>query len=284
MGHAMEALLHERHELVFHDEVQRTGVEPINFEAEAAKAGIVLLCVPAEPHQSLLESLVSLILPETVCLSIAKGLDQFGRIPAQIYQDVFNSKYRHALLYGPMISEEIRAGHQGFADLWCSDAASRILIHELFAGSRLLLRDTGDRTGISWAVVLKNVYAMAFGIADELELGVNVRGYLTVTALHELSGIVRDKGGDPATPFHLAGLGDLVTTATSEDSHHHEVGRRLARGENEGIDGEGPHTLQMVEKYGLIEPDRYPLFSLVRDIVKTPVRARQLFEDHLNSA
>ena len=52
-----------------------------------------------------------------------------------------------------------------------------------------------DITGINWSVILKNVYAMAFGMADELGLGDNMRGFLMVMALRELDTIVRQLGG-----------------------------------------------------------------------------------------
>ena len=129
---------------------------------------------------------------------------------------------------------------------------------------------THDVAGISWSVILKNVYAMMFGVADELQLGDNMRGFLMVAALHELEQIVIQMGGKPASPFHLAGLGDLVTTATSENSHHHELGGMLARGETENIAGEGVHTLKMVEKHHLLNTAMFPLFRLIQQIVKQP--------------
>ncbi len=283
MGHAMQALLTKRHELIFYDVVARDGLEPVDVETEASLADVVLLCIPTEPHQKLLEKLAPHLRPGTVCQSIAKGLDSQGRTPAQIYSEVFGDTHPYALLYGPMIAEEIRAGRDGFADLWCSNDAARETLHAMYTRSRLHLRDTSDVIGISWAVVLKNVYAMAFGITDELKLGVNVRGFLAVTALHELSKIVRDKGGDPSTPLHLAGLGDLITTATSADSHHHGLGQKLARGEHSGITGEGPHTLSMVEEFSLLDTARYPLFALIRDIIADPPQARDQFMRYLDT-
>ena len=91
-----------------------------------------------------------------------------------------------------------------------------------------------------------------------------------VTSLSELDAIVADMGGDAGSSHGLAGLGDLMTTATSLSSHHHELGRRLARGETENISGEGVHTLQMVEQHSLFEWRNYPLFSLIKRLVAQP--------------
>jgi glycerol-3-phosphate dehydrogenase (NAD(P)+) len=118
-------------------------------------------------------------------------------------------------------------------------------------------------------------------VADELKLGDNMRGHLMVAAIAELSGIVQAFGGQAHTPYSYAGLGDLMTTATSEDSHHHALGRRLVLGDCSDISGEGVHTLQMVEKYRLFEWRGYPLFSLARDIITAPETLHERVEDYL---
>ena len=130
-------------------------------------------------------------------------------------------------------------------------------------------------------MILKNVYAIMFGVADELKLGDNMRGHLMVAAIAELSGIVQSFGGQAHTPYSYAGLGDLLTTATSEDSHHHMLGRQLARGEWAGISGEGVHTLRMVEKFQVFDWRAYPLFSLSHDIVSAPATLHERLEEYL---
>jgi glycerol-3-phosphate dehydrogenase (NAD(P)+) len=198
-----------------------------------------------------------------------------------VFENVFADKHHYGVVYGPMISEELRAGRYGFADAVLSDAADFEVIHNLFRGGRLVCRQASDMHGRSWSVILKNVYAIMFGVADELKLGDNMRGHLMVAAIAELSGIVQAFGGQAHTPYSYAGLGDLLTTATSEDSHHHALGRRLVLGGWSDISGEGVHTLQMVEKYRLFEWRAYPLFALVRDIVTQPAALNQRIEEYL---
>ena len=96
-----------------------------------------------------------------------------------------------------------------------------------------------------------------------------------VAALSELEQIVIKMGGKPASSYHLAGLGDLVTTATSKNSHHYELGKMLARGETENINGEGVHTLLMIEKHHLLNITMFPLMQLIQQIVKQPELAAQ---------
>ena len=283
MGLAMQHLLGDRHDLVFCDNRPIKGLESVDLEGEASRADFVILCVPTQPHREILSTLLPHLQPECVCLSISKGLDDDGKTPALIYAEVFGQQHPYCLLYGPMISEEIRAGRDGFADLGCSNVSIFKKVQKLFNGSRLHIRETHDITGISWAVILKNVYAMAFGMADELALGDNVRGFLAVTAQQELSAIVKAMGGNASTPLHLAGLGDLITTATSAGSHHHELGQKLARGDLTGITGEGVHTLAMVEKYRIFDTSKHPLYGLIHKIVRTPEHVSEQFRAYLET-
>jgi glycerol-3-phosphate dehydrogenase (NAD(P)+) len=281
MGHAMAHLLRGKHPLAIYDSRPVVDLPAINVEQQASLADFLLLCVPASPHQDLLTRLAPHLQSHCICLSIAKGLDEQGRTPAQIYQMKFNGRQPHCLLYGPMISEEIRADRYAFAELGCSDISIFHRVRELFQDTRLLIRHSHDITGISWSVIIKNVYAISFGIADGLQLGDNIRGFLAVTALQELRAIVEQMGGKAEAPLHLAGLGDLITTATSSGSHHHELGCKLATGETGDISGEGIHTLAMVEKYRLFDAVAYPLYSLIHDVVQKPVNVAKKFDDYL---
>jgi glycerol-3-phosphate dehydrogenase (NAD(P)+) len=180
-----------------------------------------------------------------------------------------------------MIAEEIRAGRPAFAQLAMSAPDALARVQQLFAGTALALEPSNDMRGMGWASVLKNVYAMLIGVADELQLGDNVRGYLVVAALREMQGIVAAQGGQAATAQQLAGLGDLVTTATSAGSHHHALGQQLARGATK-LSGEGIHTLAMLRKFGLLKGIDCPLVQLAQQLVDQPNQARALLQRMLS--
>ena len=281
MGHAMEYLLKDRHKLSIWEKFPKNDYRYAALEDSAAHADIVLFCLPVNPHREVVQHIAPLLKKTSLCVSIAKGLDESGQTAAQIFAGNLWAQQPYALLYGPMISEEIRAGRHAFAQLGSHDLAAFNVMQTCFNHTRLHIEHTFDIAGISWSVILKNVYAMAFGMADELKLGDNVRGFLAVAALHELSKIVQAMGGKTDTPYHLAGLGDLITTATSESSHHHELGRKLAREESGGISGEGPHTLKMIHKYQLFNTRNYPLFQLINEIVQSPHNVRLRFDSYL---
>lgn len=281
MGHAMEYLLAARHDVrIWNMGTVITG-RHATLEEEVAEARVILFCLPVNPHHEIARRIAPYLPADSVCLSIAKGLDESGRTAAQVFGQVFAGRRRYGVVYGPMISEEIRAGRHAFADAVLSDAADFEVMHNLFRGSTLVCQQASDMHGRSWSVILKNVYAILFGVADELQLGDNMRGHLMVAAIAELSGIVQSFGGQAHTPYSYAGLGDLLTTATSADSHHHELGCKLVRGEWDAISGEGVHTLRMVEKYQVFAWRSYPLFSLAHDIVSAPHTLRERVEDYL---
>lgn len=281
MGHAMERLLAARTQLAIWEKFPRDGFPSAALEEAAPAAEVVIACLPTRPHEEVLRQLLPLLAPDCLCLSVAKGLDDAGRPVARILAETLGEARRYGVLHGPMIAEEIQAGRHAFAQLGHHGRGVVDQVRGLFAGTRLHVAPSEDMLGINWAVILKNVYAMAFGMADELALGDNVRGYLMVSALRELDAIVQRMGGRPRTPYHLAGLGDLVTTATSEHSHHHTLGRRLARGESDGIEGEGPRTLAMVRALALLDETEFPLFAFVHGIVEDPRDAPRRFEAYL---
>jgi len=286
MGHAMESLLEPKHDVSIWNMGAVIKGDYTTLEEAVVVAQVVLFCLPVNPHHEFVSHIAPFLSDGSICLSIAKGLDESGRTAAQIFETVlgriFTDKHHYGVVYGPMISEEMRMGRYAFADIILSDAADFKVMHDLFKGSTLIYQQTRDMHGSSWSVILKNVYAILFGVADELKLGLNMRGHLIVASIAELSSIVQALGGLADTPNSYAGLGDLLTTATSEDSHHHELGRKLARGELSNISGEGVHTLQMVAKYHLFDWHSYPLFSLSHDIVTAPEKLHEFMENYLN--
>ena len=180
-----------------------------------------------------------------------------------------------------MISEEIRAGRPAFAQADTAQSKSFARLSDVFVGTSLYLEHSTDIEGISWSAVLKNVYAILFGVADELELGDNMRGYLATAAMHELERIVAGLGGAAGAAHGLAGLGDLITTATSKGSHHHELGRRLVRGQTGTLEGEGVHTLKMVRTRRLFDSRHHALFDLIGQLLDKPAMARERMKNFL---
>lgn len=282
MGHALQHLLEARHPLVIWDRTPRDGSTSIDPLSLVSDCDVVFFCLPAQPHLDLTTRLLPALSRRTLCLSIAKGLDDEGRTPADVFSRILGTNVPYGVLYGPMISEEMRAGRPCFAEVSASDDAALHKTVDLFRASALHLEATTDRIGTSWSAILKNVYAILFGVADELQLGDNMRGHLAVATLAEISAIVQGFGGLATTPYRWAGLGDLITTATSAGSHHHELGRWLVRGRRDALRGEGIHTLQILRSLALVAINNYPLLTLIDDCVGDPDNVRNKMQDYLD--
>jgi glycerol-3-phosphate dehydrogenase (NAD(P)+) len=281
MGKAMEFLLAPHHSLRIWQRRTPAGEVPVDLATVVPDSDVILFCLPA----TALAAISALIAPQlrgtTLCLTIAKGLDESGRLPSTVLAEAVGTA-RVAVLYGPMISEEIRAGKPAFAECGTPEPSAYDRIATLYRGTALHIRHSGDIIGLSWSAILKNVYAMAFGMADELKLGDNARGFLAVTALHELSAIVQHLGGERATPYRLAGLGDLITTATSAGSRHHELGKLIARGVRDQLSGEGIHTLAVLRGAGRFSATSFPMFHLIDTCLREPSKTQARFMDFLH--
>ncbi len=275
MGHALQTLLEPFHKVSIWN---RSSVESQTFcslEEIAPKAELIIFCLPVNAHLPLLKEILPMMNQKALCISIAKGLNESG----ESAEEIFKTHLEHyALIYGPMISEEICAHKVGFAQFGCSQKTHYNTILEIFTLTNLYLTPADDITGISWSVILKNVYALAFGMIDELNMGKNIRGFLTVMALDELACISESLGGKAKSSYGLAGLGDLITTGSSEDSRHHTLGRRLAKGDFSDMKAEGTHTLLMVKKFKRFEWTRYPLFMTINKIISEELKAKEALE------
>lgn len=284
MGQAMEYLLQQHHTLTVWQRRPQPGSPSVELESITGQQDIIIFCLPAKPHFGLASRIRAHRHRDSLCVSIAKGLDDQGRTAAQALAQALGPETLIAVLYGPMISEEIRAGRPAFAQAGTTQAETFSRLRNLFAGTPLYLEHSADIEGISWSAVLKNVYAILFGVADELGLGDNMRGYLATAAMHELERIVTGLGGAAGAAHGLAGLGDLITTATSKGSHHHELGRRLVRGTTAALEGEGVHTLKMVRAHRLFDSHRHALFDLIGQLLDKPAATRgrmQIFLEQL---
>lgn len=280
MGRVMEGLLAPRHELGIWDRDLDTWEETVELESVAGDRDFIVFALPTRPHAELAQRVAAVMQPGCICLTIAKGLDEQGRAPYEILEAEPAVRHRYGVLYGPMIARDLEAGRAGFAMLGSSERDVREGTLELFAGSSLQLEPSDDVAGVSWAVILKNLYVPLIGAADALALGDNVRGFLMCRILQELDTVCRSLGGRAGTACTVAGLGDLVTTATSESSHHRRIGADLAAGRTDrmgvtgaNIRGEGINTLAMIERHGRVPVDEYPLMALMRDMLADPAGA-----------
>ena len=130
---------------------------------------------------------------------------------------------------GPSIAHELSRGTPTAIVLACRDARLARAVRRDIQTPTLRLQISRDVAGVELGGVLKNAYALAFGLCDGLGLGLNTKAALLARALPELARLGVALGGRRATFFGLAGLGDLVGTGLSGHSRNRRMGEELAR-------------------------------------------------------
>ena len=130
---------------------------------------------------------------------------------------------------GPSIAHELSRGTPTAVVLAGRDPRPAREVRRILATPILRFQISRDVPGVELAGVLKNAYALAFGLCDGLGLGLNTKAALLTRALPELARLGAALGGKRATFFGLAGLGDLVGTGLSDHSRNRRMGEELAR-------------------------------------------------------
>lgn len=253
LGQAIaKALPKEHSQISFWDIDQAkcpSGCQPLETAVPAADT--IFMCIPSWSMRQSLASISSLIRPETVVISLAKGLESpTAKTMFEVCTEALPPNQPVAVLSGAMLANEIGSGLPGMGIIACSNDAIAADLIALWAGSALQLTWVSDARSVAISGVLKNVYAVALGIGDGLGLGSNTRGWLFAQSVHEMLEITKLLQADQNIILSVAGIGDLVATGLSSESKNHTAGVELARTGRTAIECEGimsfPSLIQLV--------------------------------------
>lgn len=173
------------------------------------------------------------ILPASLpILTVSKGLEDGSLLrPSQILAEVTGPHRPLAVLSGPNIAREIAKGLPAATVVASSDMDLARRIQATFRDPSFRVYVNDDTAGVELGGVLKNVIALAAGMADGMDLGANAKAALVTRGVLEMARLGEAFGGRRATFFGLSGLGDLFTTCTSPSSRNRTFGERIGRGE-----------------------------------------------------
>jgi glycerol-3-phosphate dehydrogenase (NAD(P)+) len=211
------------------------GIEVTSDLAAAlASAACAVVAVPSHTLVEVGEAIARIGAPQTrLWVSATKGIDEAsGLTPrpllsraAGIAQDAI------VVLAGPSFAVEVAAGKPtAILAAGCDEENCRE-VQQLFSSDSFRVYTSSDPLGVEIGVSLKNVIAIAAGLAEGLDLGHNALGALLTRGLAEVSRLGVRMGARPETFLGLAGIGDLVLTCTSPLSRNYRVGFALARGQ-----------------------------------------------------
>lgn len=262
-------------------------------------AELVLCVVPTHGIRSVLEEAAPLIRDGVPIVSGIKGIEnETLMLVSEMFEDVLPEGRHDQLTYlgGPSFAKEVAAGVPTAVCIAGRDEAIVTQAQHAFTTDRFRVYSTEDVVGVELGGALKNVVAIAAGIADGLGFGHNTRAGLITRGLAEISRLAIAKGANPLTLAGLAGMGDLVLTCTGDLSRNRTVGLQLGQGKtlDEVLDSmqmvaEGVRTTKsanaLADEMGVDMPitkevhamlyEGKPAIEAVGDLMKRPLRAER---------
>ena len=243
------------------------------FAAAIVNAELVLVTTPTAALRDMLTRLAPTRKP---VVWLCKGFEpESAELPHQIAAEVLAPGSARGVLSGPSFALEVARG--------LPTALTRAL-----HGVRLRVYFSTDIAGVEIGGAVKNVMAIATGIADGLGLGANARAALITRGLAEITRLGVKLGGRPETFTGLTGAGDLILTCTGELSRNRRVGLALAHGKKLddilrelGHVAEGVQTAAAVEKRALQLGIEMPITRAVCAVLFGNVSPREAVEQLL---
>ncbi|MGW8782394.1 NAD(P)H-dependent glycerol-3-phosphate dehydrogenase [Streptomyces sp. NPDC055796] len=192
----------------------------------------LVLSIPAQSLRASLAAWAPHIGASTVIVSLMKGIEiGSGLRASQVITEVTGlAAERVAVLSGPNLAREIMNGQPAAATIACPDEAAAHRVQQACHTPYFRPYTSADVTGCELGGAVKNVIALAVGIASGMGLGHNAQAMLITRGLAETTRLATAMGAHPATLAGLAGLGDLAATCSSPLSRNRTFGTHLGRG------------------------------------------------------
>lgn len=200
-----------------------------NLEETVGKARYILNAVPTQYTRSVFENAAHWLSEESIIISVSKGIEKKTLLTVS---SILRELCQHpvAVLSGPSFAKEVIKKLPTAVTL-ATDATNRgFMLQELFNVDNFRVYTHDDIIGVEVGGALKNVMAIAAGIADSLGLGNSARASLITRGINEMTRLGVAMGAHERTFSGLSGIGDLVLTCTSPLSRNYTVGRKLGQG------------------------------------------------------
>jgi glycerol-3-phosphate dehydrogenase (NAD(P)+) len=216
-----------------------TGGSDTSFDALLASQDLIVIATPIAGLRGMLQRLQHVSVPvawlckgfEAPLADTSPNFKLFGLLAHEIRaQAAIN--LRAGALSGPSFAQEVARGQPTALVAASEHAAVRDALVEAFHGPALRVYANDDIVGVEVGGAVKNVLAIATGLCDGLNLGLNARAALITRGLTEMTRLGLALGARAETFTGLSGLGDLVLTATGDLSRNRQVGLLLAQGQS----------------------------------------------------
>ena len=201
-----------------------------SLEEAVRDADVVALAIPSHTLRAVLQEVKPHIRPWVPLVSLAKGLEQGTHLRmTQVIHELLPDR-RAGVLTGPNLAREIMAGYAAASVIAIDDEMIARQLQRVFHSGLFRVYTNRDVAGCELGGALKNVIAIAAGMADGLGVGDNTRAAVITRGLAEMTRLGVALGGKAETFAGLTGLGDLFATCASPQSRNRHVGEQLGRG------------------------------------------------------
>ncbi len=204
-----------------------------SLEEAVSGKDLLLFVVPSQVLRRVLVEAVPHIPPDAIIVSASKGIEvETLKLVSQVYEESLpEAMYRRfAVLSGPSFAREVAMEMPTAVVAAAADPLIAKGVQDIFNCPFFRVYTNSDVTGVELGGAVKNVIAIAAGIADGLGFGCNTRAALITRGLAEISRLGQALGARGETFAGLAGMGDLVLTCTGDLSRNRSVGIQLGQG------------------------------------------------------
>lgn len=193
---------------------------------------ILILAVPSKAIRSVSKSLKNIIKDNQIVVNVAKGLeeDTLETMTDIIEEELKDKNPKVAVLSGPSHAEEVGRGIPTTCVVSAHNKELTLYLQNIFMNPSFRVYTSPDMLGVEIGGALKNVIALAAGIADGLNYGDNTKAALITRGIKEIASLGVAMGGEQSTFYGLTGLGDLIVTCASMHSRNRRAGILLGQG------------------------------------------------------
>jgi len=193
----------------------------------------LLVVVPSHAFRSMIQQLVELMSPGQRLIWASKGFESgSGKLMHQVINELLGTDISTAIISGPTFATEVAQDFPTTVTIGSNNPAFAKQIAERLHGDNFRAYTSDDVIGVEVGGGVKNILAIAAGIADGLGFGANTRAALITRGLNEIMRLGIVLGGHKETFMGLSGLGDLVLTCTDDQSRNRRLGLALGRGKS----------------------------------------------------
>ena len=244
-----------------------------DLQAAVKGKDLIFVAVPSSAFRETLQKIAPFISAQAI-VSLTKGMekDTFALMSDVIADELPNVAF--GVMSGPNLAKEIMNNMPSATVIASQSAALRLAVQTALHSAFFRVFASDDLIGVELGGALKNIYAIAMGMAAAYDIGENTKAMILTRALAEMSRFGVKAGANPLTFLGLSGVGDLYATCSSTLSRNYQIGNMLGRGmsldqaiKKLGQTAEGINTIQQVNEKAMKQGIYMPITHALHDII-----------------